>query len=304
MRSKVSLGVSGKTPSGLTFARFGCAFVIAMTAAGCANLQAVNTAANQLVSTASSWDSVADEFSASCARRNQVSDMLSDCATERQTTAGLEAADKILSAYFTALQEASTSSNFSVTAGISSLSSSVLSIPHINPTQSQALSGLASFLVSAATEALEQRTVETLISNGAPKAEAAIDVLTNFVVPQLSNTFNREQSQTIGSFASYVQQSGAAVDLRSVDCAAGIATRSFPTGISYVLAQAYCSRINALATKRTALASYKTSLGTAKSTLMSLEAGKDNLSDKALAQQLISQASSLKDDVAKINKAF
>jgi hypothetical protein len=38
--------------------------------------------------------------------------------------------------------------------------------------------------------------------------------------------------------------------------------------------------------------------------LENLESGKDNLGAKALAQQLASQASTLKGDVENINKAF
>jgi hypothetical protein len=155
-----------------------------------------------------------------------------------------------------------------------------------------------------ATSALEQRTIKVLIADGAPKAQGAIDVLTRFVVPQLQNIFDREQSQTLATFASYVQQSGAPVDLRKIDCATALMSHSFPTGISYLLAEAYCVRITSLTTKRSALASYKTSLATATNTLQSLRDGKDNLGAKALAQELISQASSLKSDVAKINKAF
>lgn len=304
MQSASSLVDLRRAGKGLAAVRLLWALVVTIVAAGCANLQAVNTAADQLVSTASSWNSVADEFADSCARRNQVSDALSDCTAEKRTTAGLEAADKLLSAYFTALKQASTSSNFSVASGISGLTSSVQAIPKINTAQTQAISALASFLANVATSALEQRTISVLIADGAPKAQGAIDVLTRFVVPQLQNIFDREQSQTLATFASYVQQSGAPVNLREIDCASALRSHSFPTGISYLLAQAYCARITSIATKRSALASYKASLATATNTLQSLQDGKDNLGAKALAQELISQASSLKGDVTKINKAF
>jgi hypothetical protein len=233
-----------------------------------------------------------------------VADVLSTCASEKQATAGLEAADKILSAYFSALQQASTASNFSVDAGIAELSSSVDSIPQMNATQAQALGGLASFLASAATQTLEQRTIKFLISGGASKAEAAIGVMEDFVVPQLTNAFAREKSQTLATFTSYIQQSGSEVDLRQADCASGLTARSFQTGTSYLLGLAYCARLTALSTKMSALESYKSSLEAAKAALKNLETGKDNLSAKDLARQLISQASSLKNDVDKIRKAF
>jgi hypothetical protein len=272
--------------------------------AGCTNLQAVNTTAGQLVTAASSWDSVAEEFEASCARRNQVSDAASDCSSEKQATAGLEAADQILSAYFTALQQASNGSNFSVDSGISQLSSKVQAIPGVNASQVQAVSSLASFLASVATRALEERTLNLLISDGAPKAQAAIDVMSDVVVRELRRVFERERGQTLTAFSSYIQQSGAAADLRQIDCSSALLTHDFPTGTAYLLAQAYCSKIALLSTKISALDNYKNSLATAKAALQDLRSGKDNLGAKAIAQQLISAASSLKNDIGKINKAF
>lgn len=304
MQSSCLSDLLRRAENGMSSVRLACVIVIVAIVTGCANLQAVNTTADQLVSAASSWNSVADEFEASCFRRNQVSDVPSACTTEKQTTEGLKAADKILTAYFTAVQRASTSSNFSVTSGISALSSSVESIPGINAAQTQAISGLASYLANVATESIEQRTINSLISNGAPKAEAAIDVMNDFVVPQLKNVFARERSQTLATFVSYIEQSGATVDLRTVDCASGLTTRSFKEGLSYLLAQAYCARVTELSAKSAALTSYQASLSTAKAALEKLDAGKDDLGAKLLAQQLISQASSLKNDISKINNAF
>ncbi len=272
--------------------------------AGCANFQAVDMTAGQLVTASSSWNSVADEFEASCVRRNEVSDVTSDCSSEKQATAGLEAANKILSAYFTALQQTSNGANFSVDSGISNLSASVQAIPGVGAPQIQAMSGLASFLADAATKRLEERTINLLISEGAPKAEAVIDVMNNVVVPQLTNELNREKSQTQTTFISYIQQSGSVVDLRKIDCMSGPSTKNFETGTSYLLAQTYCSKVTTLSTKILALANYKNSLNTAKNALVNLENGKDNLSSKAIAQQLISEASKLKGDINKINKAF
>lgn len=271
---------------------------------GCSNFLAVNTTAGQLVIAASSWNSVADEFEASCVRRNQVSDVRSDCSTEKRATVGLEAANKILSAYFTALQQASIGSNFSVDSGMGGLSSSVQSIPGVKSTQVQALGGLASFLVGTATKTLEQRTIDLLITGGAPKAEAAINVMSSVVVPQLTNVFNREKAQTLTTFTSYIQQSGTKTNLKGTDCNEGFSTNSLQTGIAYLLAQAYCTRITAISTKMSALKNYKNSLTTAKMALKNLESGKDNLGGKALTQQLISQVSVLKSDIDKINKAF
>jgi hypothetical protein len=284
--------------------RFTSTISLTFIVTGCANFQAVNTTAGQLVSAASSWNSVAQEFSASCVRRNQVSTATSACTFEKNATDSIEAANKILSAYFTALQQASTGSNFSVDSGISTLAASVQSFPGTNVAQTQALTGLASLLADFATKALEQRTIDQLISVGAPKAEAVIDVMTDTVAKELTSVFARETDQTLTTFSSYIQQSGSSVNLKDVKCAEGLSSKGFDTGTAYLLSQAYCARIAAILTKTSALDDYKKSLATSKAALKNLESGKGNLSAKEIAQQLISQASSLKNDIDKINMAF
>jgi hypothetical protein len=271
---------------------------------GCTNLTAVNTTAGQLVAAASSWDSVADEFEASCARRNQVSDVPSDCSNEKKAAQGLESSDKILSTFFTALEQSSNGSNFSVDPGISSLSSSLQAIPGINANQVDAVSGVASFLADMSTKGMEERTLNKLITDGAPKAEAAIDVMSEFVVPQLTKILNREKQQTLTTFNSYIQQSGVSIDLKKMDCNAGLSTSNFATGTAFLLGQAYCAKIITVMMKLSALDNYKKSLATAKSSLKNLENGKDKLGAKTIVQQLISETSSLKGDIDKINKAF
>jgi septal ring factor EnvC (AmiA/AmiB activator) len=271
---------------------------------GCTNLQEVNTTAGQLVTATTSWNAVADDFQASCVRRNEVSDVASDCGNEKLATTSLEAANKILSAYFTALQQASASGTFSIDPGLSKLSSSVQAVPGMSATQVQAASGLATFLADTATLAIQQRTLDHLISQGAPKAIAVIDAMSDEVIPQLKSSYEREASQNLAAFSSYINQSGEQANLNSAMCATGVTTHGLNTGIAYLLAQAYCERIDALSAKQTALENYKTSLATAKTTLENLQSGKDNLGAKSVAQQLVSETSSLKSDIEKINKAF
>lgn len=292
----------------MTSRRIASAMSVVALVSGCTNLQAVNTAAGQLATAASSWNSVANEFQASCARSNQVSDVVSDCSEEKQATTTLEAANKILSDYFTALQQTSnsTGSSFSVDSGISALSSSVKPFPGVDATKLSAVTNLATYLADAATKGLQERTIDSLISDGAPKAIAAIDILSTNVVRELQRILNNEKINTSATFVSYISQSqsSGADKVRNMDCTLGFSSHDFDSGIAYLLAQAYCSRIVALSTKLSALDDYKKSLDTAKTALMSLESGKDNLGAKDIAQQLISEASSLNDDIATINKAF
>ncbi len=271
---------------------------------GCANLQAVNTVSGQLVSAASSWDAVADQFNASCVRRNQVSDVPSDCASEKQATASLEAADKILSAYFTALQEVSNGGKFSIDPGIAAVGTSAQAIRGANPNQVQAISAFATFLADAATLTLRERTLKRLIDDGAPKAIATVDVLHDVVAVELKRILDREDSQMLATFSGFIQQSGVKATLADVKCSDGPVTRAFSTGDAFLLAGAYCSRTLITAQQRAALDNYKSSLATTKLALKELQDGKDNLSAVATIQQLVTQASSLKNDIEKIEKAF
>jgi hypothetical protein len=283
-----------------TFPLFGVIWLIT----GCTNFQAVNTAAGQLVSAASTWDSFADEFQASCIRRNQVSDVTSDCSQEKKDTTSLKAADKILSAYFTALQQVSKTQSFSVDSGISNLSNSIQSIPGANPSQIKAASGLATFLADIATKGIEERTIDILISNSS-KAVDTINVLNTIVAPQLLNIYRREKTEALATFSSYILKSGESAEpLKSIDCSS-FSTHSFNSGNSYLLAQAYCSKISPLEKKISALnSSYKSSLNTSKSILDEMEKGKDNLGAKDFADQLISEVSNLKSNIDNINQAF
>jgi len=269
----------------------------------CTNLQAVNTTSGQLVAAASSWNSVADEMEASCIRRNLVSDPASDCSNEKVATQHLEDANKILSAYFTALQQVSNGSNFTVDAKLTNLSKSVAAIPKLNSAQVQAVSGLGSFLANMATKAQEERTIKNLIL-AVPQAEDMMDVMNDVVVKELIRVYKDEATNTLATFNSYILQSGANIDLTKLDCKMGVSSKSFVNGTAYLLGQAYCAKNTALFTKISALNNYSNSLTTAKAALKSIESGKDDLTAQAIIQQLIAQATSLKTDIDAINKAF
>lgn len=273
---------------------------------GCApNPQAVSATAGQLISASSSWDSVADEFAASCLRRNQYASVPSNCVNEQQATDGVKAADKILAAYFTTLQQASTGSNFSVESGFTATVSSVKNIPKINTDQVNAATGLATYIADLATKALQERTLGQLIDKGAPDAEATINMLQTVVAPQLNDILGDEIRVTIADYGSYINRTGGSgKQLENVDCKKGPYAPNFRTGNSFLLAESYCTRISLISTKQAAVTNYAKSLSTAKQVLQDLQSGKDNLSASSLAQQLTSDASTLQADVAKIDKAF
>ncbi len=278
----------------------------ALLAAGCANFEAVNQTAGELVSASDAWSVLAKDFKGSCERRNLLvatARDVSDCAQERRATDSLAATDKVLAAYFLALQQASTTSNFSVDPGLASVATVAEGLPGVQSGQVDAVTGLASYLAGLVTRGVEERTVKRLVADGAPRAEAVLDVLIAAVVPELENQYRGERRQTLAAFTSYAQQSGTVLSVSDDACAAP-AVRDFPTGVGYLLGQAYCTRIVSLQTKQAALASYKDSLMSARQTLVELQHGADDLTAKELAKQLGHDASGLKNDIQALKQTF
>jgi hypothetical protein len=271
---------------------------------GCTNLQAVSTASGQLLGASASWDTVAGEWTASCQRRNQVSLSPSDCVQEKKATDGLEATDKILAAYFTALKDASDTKNFSLDASISTLSGSVAGIPGINAGQVSAVTGFAKFLAGLATSAARERTLDRLIGEGGPQAIATIDVLHSVAVPALGIAYDVEARDTKSAFRTYIKSLNAPFETDKVDCAKGPFVSDLPRGDAYLLALEYCRRSQAVAAKRDALKSYDKSLLTAKATLQGLVDGKARLKDAEVIKALLTDAATLRDDVNALKKAF
>ncbi len=276
---------------------------LALLLAGCASLEAVNKSAGELKAAEGTWDSVAADFQGSCERRNLLAPVMSDCAQEKRATEALEAADKILANYFSALEQASKTSNFSVDGGLTDVATAIQGLPKIKPEQVDAVKGLASFLAGLATRGLEERTVKRLIADGAPRAAATLDVLIDTAVPELGKRYDDESLTARETFGSYTQQSGLVFAVKDETCTK-LSVQGLSTGTAYLLAQAYCERIVAINARRADLKRYEESLKEAKQTLAHLQAGKDDLSAKDLAKLLESDASALKKDLAAIKTAF
>lgn len=275
----------------------------ALLASGCANLQAVNKTAGDLQSAESTWNSVGDDFLASCNRRNLMSVAPSDCVQEKRASDALEATNRHLAAYFSALQQASDTSNFSVDKDLTGVATAAKDLPGVKGNQIDAVEGFFSWVAGLATHGLEERTVKRLVAEGAPLAIKVLDVLDETVAPELEVRYRDEQRMTRLAFTSYVQQSGTTFNVEDGECKQ-LSIRSSSTGTAFLLAQAYCSRLAAIDAKRDALTSYQSSLRKARQTLVGLEQGKDDLGAKDLAKQLQSDASALKKDLDGIKKAF
>ncbi len=276
---------------------------IALAVAGCANFQAVNRTAKELLSAQTSWNAIATDYQASCRRGDLMSASAIECGGEGRATKSLEAANDILADYFKALEQASETSNFSVEPGITALASSVEGLPGANADQVDAAKVLASFLANLATRSLEERTLKRLIADGAPKAEAVLGVLHDTVVPQFEERYKTEARLTQTAFMSYLQASGTLLDLRSATCEQ-VSVRGLANGTGYLLMQDFCTKQQALERRKTALAAYSASLVKAQTLLAALEQGKDDLDAKALAKQIESDLSTLKKDVEGIKDVF
>ena len=276
---------------------------LALLSAGCANLDAVNKSAGELEAAEVTWDGVAADYQRSCARRNLVSSSPSDCVQEKRATAALAATDKILANYFSALEQASTTSDFSVDDGLTNVATAIDGLPGAKPEQVDAIKGFASSLAGLATRALEERTVKRLITDGAPRAEATLDVLIDTVVPEMDLLYMRERRETRATFASYMNRAEVPFKVEDDSCT-NLSIQGLTNGTAFLLAEAYCERIVAIDARRDALQHYKASLQKAKLTLVGLEKGKDDLTAKDLAKLLKSDVSALKSELAAIKTAF
>src|SRR5205823_5409685 len=105
-----------------------------------------------------------------------------------KTSQGLVAADKLLTAYFSALGDAAGAQNFTVKSGLSDFTTSVAGIPGIDKSQVQAASGLAQVIATLFTERAREKTLRDMIDNGVPHAKGVVTILADHVPHALDTT--------------------------------------------------------------------------------------------------------------------
>ncbi|MFL6844117.1 MAG: hypothetical protein ACJ8ER_04470 [Allosphingosinicella sp.] len=270
---------------------------------GCTDLAAVNSVSTQMLDASQGWNPVAGEFQASCLRSNQFRDPPVSCETAERTSAGLQAANAILVAYFGALKKASADQAFSVDEGLATLSGSVAGIPGVDSGKVTAVSGLARFLIGLATDRVQEKTVRLLIAE-APAARAALDIEGDTVARGLGERLDAEEIQLGSTFRVYLQAERAQLGDPAAVCAAGPRSAEFRSGPAFLVALEYCRRAQVLAEKRAALDNYAKAVATTRTALGELEGNKSRLKAKALATRLYKLADELNTNVKAVRDAF
>lgn len=146
----------------------------AVLLAGCTNLGAVADISGRLTQASTVWDEVGGDFARSCERERTLNPMIVDCEAEKRASAGLAAANAVLTDYFEALGAAANESSFTVEPGLEQAAASVGSIPGVDGAQVKAVAGLFGLLARLATESVRERTLRELIGEGGPAAQTVV----------------------------------------------------------------------------------------------------------------------------------
>ena len=288
-----------------------CCLFPLLTLNGCANLKAVNTASDALVSASDSWTNVETVPADSCHKSSQLSVSPVGCNEQEKLTKGLGDTDKILTAYFLALKHAADTKNFNVDSGITTLGNSAANIPKINAGQVNAITGLATFLVGLYEAHKRTQIIASLIQEGGPKARAVLDVLHDTVVPDLQGIVQTETVDLDLAFDSYLRRQRSTMDHASLDCANGPHVQNFqetdparPMGPAFLLAVEYCQRLADVNRKTALLTQYSASLESAAKVISTLENDRSALGKQVTFKDIYKAVDTLHSDVQAIQKAF
>jgi len=271
--------------------------------AGCANLSAVRDISSQLLTAASSWDSVTGEIAGSCRRQLTLNSQLTDCKIETQASDGLSAANGVLISYFKALKNAASDSNFTIQPGLSNATESIAKIPGINADQVKAASGLFGLLARLATEKMRESVLHELIGEGAPAAQTVISAMNEVVVPQLRTQLDGEGLQLQGQFGRLIHEAKDRIEGNPSKLCEGSSAAKF-SGTGFLLTQEYCRRQAIVDQRIAALAAYQATLKSTNDALAELQSSKTKLGAAALTQRLLEIGAELEDKVSALQKAF
>lgn len=269
----------------------------------CHDLGAVSAISTKLVAASSTWDEVGQALEDSCQRTSAFNPQL-DCKADTDAAAGIAGADAVLRAYFNAVGDAANAQNFTVQPGLDALSGSVANIPGINTSEVSAAAGLAGFLISLATEAAREQTIQRLIAR-APQARLVIGVLQRTVGGAVAQTLRAEQIQLGAGFKTYILTAGTTVpaDLADVCSGPGPRSRDF-SGPTFLMATEYCRRLAIIRAELAALDNYDATLKAADTALAELASAKSELRGKALVSHVYSLGKQLDSDIAAVRSAF
>ncbi len=275
--------------------------------AGCYNLEAVRSLSGKLSGATATWADPSREFHASCLRSRQLGSGKDDCTIQKQATDGLLAANKILNNYFKAIEATANEQNLSVSGGVDNLTSSVAGVPGVNSDQVQAVSGLGALLARLALAGYRERTLRTLITEGAPPAHRIMEFMRTTVADNLASVLLSEKIRLTSLFA----DEGYIPNFRSkiggdpaAACNDGPIANRFTNGAEYLLALEFCRRQLSIAEKEKAIANYRTSVATSEDALRALQSSKARLSSEQMARQLYAIGAELDEQVREVRSAF
>lgn len=279
------------------------AWFCCLVLAGCADLGAVRDISSRLAASSKTWDDVSGDIAGSCQRERVLNPALVDCQLEDKASAGLVAADRVLTEYFSALFAVASNSNFTVKPGLDALAGSVSSIPGIDQTQVKATSGLIGLITKVATEQMREETLRELIGNGGPAARTLVEGLSQLVVPRLKARLSSERTQLAGYFAQAIlaQRDAIGDDVEAI-CAGSQASRF--SAVGFLLTQEYCRRVAVVAKRQKALDDYQASLSSASSALVELQSSSAKLKAEEVIRKLYEIGRELDDSLAAVRKAF
>ena len=144
---------------------------IALCAAGCANLAPVRQLAETANQSLTPFPDLVDDFSASCQRRGeyQPPSIQPDCSPFETAEASVLAVGEVLRSYTEALGRLAGDDVVTFTRDIDALETEVKRLPKIDKGTVSAVSNVAGFLSTAATEGYRRKAVKTAIiqANGA-----------------------------------------------------------------------------------------------------------------------------------------
>mgnify|MGYP006290885781 FL=1 len=147
---------------------------IALCAAGCANLAPVRQLAETANQSLTPFPALVDDFSASCQRRGdyQPPSIQPDCAPFETAEASVLAVGEVLRSYTEALGRLAGDDLVTFTRDVDALENEVRRFPKIDTGTVSAVSNVAGFLSTAATEGYRRKAVKRAIiqTNGAVQA--------------------------------------------------------------------------------------------------------------------------------------
>lgn len=316
MRAKLHTP-SGRPPGAIQHLPRGLAAAIASLLAfslsGCTDYGAVTKLSGSMTTSVRSWKPVADDFEATCRRRNALEPSSAPPAADpcfgyTDTQHQLGDAMTILIAYFAALGAVADDGNFTVNAGITGLGASASKLVKAtdpgHENRVTAIQGLASWLGKAATAAIRQRQMDQLIAHSG-EAEQTIDAIT--IV--LSRDYGHNVQDEARALRRVMIQPASSILLVPPQCTGHASEWKDPgpataTAGQLMFERYYNDACNQILAREAAIEAVQASASSVKASLRKLRSPETRLKDKAVIKALLKQADDLIEKAKDVEKAY